>query len=244
MATKAQKRQAQKHKEEVKAQKEKWENLSEVEIAQLENYAVFQILYVNDAAYNCCKFLGNELQTIPYKSKGVSKIYGALMKRWQAYQEFVESTEMDQTSVATLFGEMDEYMDERITKLQNAIQNVLEKNNIPYAHWIARCEAATTVCDYAVEIAKKLIEHVAPVSKRIAWFIPLIVKEPARVMANLSETVAQIHCGKVDIDLNNEPEVQTAFRQLNKAFCNPQNFKTAQTTADEENMAEGRMTIM
>lgn len=243
MANKAQKRQAQKHKAEVKAQTEHMANLSEVEIVQLENYATFQILYVNDAAYNCCKFLGKELETIPYKTKNVRKIYGTLMKRWAAYQEFVASTGIDQNSVATLFSEMDEYMDDRITKLQKAIQEVLERENVPHAHWIASCETAMTVCDYATEISKSIIERLVKVSKRVTWLIPLIVAEPARVMASMADMVQQIHV-RSEIDLNKEEKVQVAFRQLNKAFCDPHNFKKAQTTADEENAAEGRMTIM
>lgn len=243
MANKAQKRQAQKHKAEVKAQTEHMANLSEVEIVQLENYATFQILYINDVAYNLCKFLGDELKTIPYKTKSVQKVYSALMKRWAAYQEFVASTGIDQNSVATLFSEMDEYMDDRITKLQKAIQEVLERENVPHAHWIASCETAMTVCDYATEISKSIIERLVKVSKRVTWLIPLIVAEPARVMASMADMVQQIHV-RAEIDLNKEEKVQVAFRQLNKAFCDPHNFKKAQTTADEENAAEGRMTIM
>ena len=243
MANKAQKRQAQKHKAEVKAQTEHMAKLSEVEIVQLENYATFQILYINDVAYNLCKFLGDELKTIPYKTKSVQKVYGALMKRWAAYQEFVASTGIAQNSVATLFSEMDEYMDDRITKLQKAIQEVLERGNVPHAHWIASCETAMTVCDYATDISKSIIERLVKVSKRVTWLIPLIVAEPARVMASMADMVQQIHV-RAEIDLNKEEKVQVAFRQLNKAFCDPHNFKKAQTTADEENAAEGRMTIM
>ena len=243
MANKTQKRQAERHKKEVQAQQQMLENLDQNQVNQLENYATFQILYVNDAAYNCCKFLGKELETTPYKTKNVRKVYGALMKRWAAYQEFVASTGIDQNSVATLFSEMDEYMDDRITKLQKAIQEVLERENVPHGHWIASCETAMTVCDYATEISKSIIERLVKVSKRVTWLIPLIVAEPARVMASMADMVQQIHV-RAEIDLNNEEKVQIAFRQLNKAFCDPHNFKRAQTTADEENAAEGRMTIM
>ena len=134
-------------------------------------------------------------------------------------------------------------MDDRITKLQKAIQEVLERENVPHAHWIASCETAMTVCDYATEISKSIIERLVKVSKRVTWLIPLIVAEPARVMASMADMVQQIHV-RAEIDLNKEEKVQVAFRQLNKAFCDPHNFKKAQTTADEENAAEGRMTIM
>lgn len=243
MATKTQKRKTQRHKEEAKAQDELMKNLTESQIYQLENYAVFQILYINDAAYNCCKFLKDELDTIPYKTKAVRKIYDALMKRWAAYKEYVDSVGINQDSVAALFCEIDEYMDECISKLQTAIQDVLERENVTYAHWIAKCETAMTVCDYASEISKKIIEKLVHVSKRVVWLIPLIVAEPAKVMQNMAETVSLIHV-KANIDLNQQESVKVAFRQLNKAFCNPHNFKNAQTVADAENIAEGRMTIM
>ena len=243
MATKTDRRQKNRYKKEILAQKERLENLSENDVYQLENYAVLQILYVNDAAYNCCKFLGEELNKIPYKTNTVKKLYSVLMRRWSAYRAFVDSTELDKNTVATLFSEMDEYMDERIDKLQNSIQEVLERENVPHAHWIASCETAMTVCDYATEISKTIIEKLLKVSKRVAWLIPLVVAEPSKVMASMADTVQQIHV-RAEIDLNKEEKVQTAFRQLNKAFCNPQNFRKAQATADEENAAEGRMTIM
>ena len=243
MANKAQKRQAQKHKAEVKAQTEHMANLSEVEIVQLENYATFQILYINDVAYNLCKFLGDELKTIPYRTKSVQKVYGALMKRWAAYQSFINATEMNMESVAALFCEMDEYIDDRVSKFRNAVEHTLTEAGVENAHWVASVETALTVCDYAEQVSKDIIERLVKVSKRISLLIPLVVAEPARVMGNLADMVQQIHV-RVELDLNTVPEVQTAFRQLNKAFLDPNNFKKAQTTADEENIAEGRMTIM
>ena len=243
MTSKTQKRQAQRRKESLKEAEERMNNLTEDNIRQLENYATFQILYINDVAYNCCKFLDNDLKKIPYKTKAVTKVYGALMKRWNAYQEFINMTEMNMDSVAALFCEMDKYIDDRVTKFRNAVQKVLEDAGIDQAAWVAQVEAALTVCDYAERVATDIIESLLPKSKRMTLLIPLIVKEPARVMGNLADIVQKIHV-KVNIDLNTIPEVQAAFRQLNKAFLDPNNFKKAQTTADAENMAEGRMTIM
>lgn len=243
MANKAQKRQAQKHKAEVKAQTEHMANLSEVEIVQLENYATFQILYINDVAYNLCKFLGDELKKIPYKSKAVPKIYAALMKRWNAYQEFINATGMDMNSVAALFCEMDEYIDNRVSKFSKAMENAMAGAGAEHPHWIASVETAYTVCDYAEQISKDIIERMAGISKKASCLISLVISEPKRVMKNLADTVQEIHV-RVNLNLNDVPEIQSAFRQLNKAFLDPNNFKKAQTTADEENMAEGRMTIM
>lgn len=243
MANKTQKRQAQRHREEIMAQAERMKNLDENGIRQLENYATFQILYINDAAYQRCKMLGPMLKDITYRSNGVQKIYGALMKRWDAYQQMINSTEIDMNSVYALFGEMDEYIDERIAKFKKAIEEKISEAGVEQAKWIAHVETALTMCDYAEQVSRDIIESLVKVSKRVAWLIPLIIAEPARVMKNMANLVQQIHV-RVELDLNTIPEVQTAFRQLNKAFLDPNNFKKAQETADEENIAEGRMTIM
>lgn len=243
MATKTQKRQARKHKEEVKEATARMKNLSEDSIHQLENYATFQILYINDAAYQRCMMLGNILKDIPYKTKAVNTIYNALMKRWYAYNEFVKSTGINMDSVYALFGEIDEYIDERIAKFKKAIEQTLSDSGVDNAMWISHVETALTICDYAEQVSRDIIERLVGISPRATFLIPLIIKEPARVMGNLADVVQKIHV-KVEIDLNTIPEIQTAFRQLNKAFLDPKNFKKAQEKADVENIAEGRMTIM
>lgn len=244
MASKTQKRQAERRKEELKEQEERWNNLTETEIVQLENYVAFQILYINDVAYNACKFLEPEIKKIPYKSNAVAKAYNALMKRWKTYQAFVDQADMDQNSVAALFCEMDEYIDDTVIEITKAIRTVLYNNAVDYPEYIAKVETAYVVCDYASKISKTLIEKIVKKSKRIVYLIPLIIDEQTRIMGNLADTVAAIHVRGCNIDLNKEPTVMSAFNKINKSFINATNFKNAQEIADEENIAEGRMTIM
>ena len=125
------KRHAEKRKQRLKETKERLENLTPNQIYQLENYTVFQILYINDAACNECRFLRGKLEKIPYRSKAIRKIYDALMKRVNAYWEMIYSTTIDKDSLANLFGNIDDYMDEPISELKNAIQKVLEENEVP-----------------------------------------------------------------------------------------------------------------
>lgn len=244
MASKTQKRQAERRKEELKEQEERWKNLSENDIIQLENYVTFQILYINDAAYNACKFLEPEIRKIPYKSSAVMKVYCALMKNWQRYQDFVSQANINQESVAALFGEMDEYIDDTVVDITQAIRSVLEKNNVELSDYVAQIESAYLVCDYASKISKTLIEKIVKKSKRIVFLIPLIIDKQAHIMGTLADMIAQIHVKNTNIDLNNEPTVMAAFNKFNKSFINATNFKNAQEVADEENIAEGRMTIM
>lgn len=244
MSTKTQKRQTQRYKEKVQANKELLANLTPNQVIQLENYTVYQILYINDMAYNNCKFLKEELKTIPYKSRDVEKIYKALMKRWDAYQEFIQSSSMNLYSLTNLLSEMDEYMDQVNEDVMSAICKVLESYNVPHAHWVARVETALIICEYAVSIARGLISRTSQYSKTIKGMMCLIAHAPMVTMNGLARMVENIHCRNINIDLNNEPSIRKAFKNLDKTFMSAQNFNTAQENADKENIKEGIMTIM
>ena len=244
MATKTQKRQTIRHKEEVKAASERMQNLDEASIARLENYAVYQILYLNDVACNACKFLGDELKTIPYKSKAVKTIYGALMKRVNAYWEFVNMAKIDQYSLAELFGEMDDYLDDRVAEFRQAMIDCLADTGIDHPHWVAQVESAMTLCDYAVTCAKDYIRSISNVSSYAPYMLGLVIEEIYKVAKSMSEMVQTIHVGKIVVDLNNDPRVARSFKRLNKAFVSPDNFIIASKTADAANAEEGRMKLM
>ena len=244
MSTKTQKRQTQRHKEEIKASAERMQNLDEKGIANLENYAVYQILYMNDVACNACKFLGEELKTIPYKSKAVQKVYNALMKRVDAYWDFINKSEMNQYSLAELFGEMDEYLDDRIEAFKTAMTNCLSNAGISQSHWVASVECASTLCDYATMTAKDYIKSISRVSPNAKYLLGLCIENIFKVARSLSETVQTIHVGKTVINLNDDPKIASTFRKLNKAFTNPNNFIDAIKAADEVNKQENRMQLM
>lgn len=244
MATKTQKRQTQRHKEEIKASTERMQNLDEKGIANLENYAVYQILYMNDVACNACKFLGEELKTIPYKSQTVHKIYNALMKRVNAYWEFVNIAKIDQYSLAELFGEMDDYLDDMIANFKDAMTKCLSSAGIQQAHWVASVECASTLCDYATVTTKDYIKSISRVSPNAKYLLGLCIENIFKVARSLSETVQTIHVGKTVINLNDDPKIASTFRKLNKAFTNPENFIKAVSHADEVNKLENRMQLM
>lgn len=241
--TKTQRRKEARRKEAVAEARASWENPSQAHVCAVENYAMFQVLYVNDAAYNCCKSLEGGLAGVPYRTNTVSKRYGALMKRWSAYNALIEKTGIDMNSVANLFSEMDGYMDARVSDFQSAVRGVLEREEVPYAGWIASCETALTMCDYAVNMCRQLMKSLSQISPNARMLSLLIVEEPLKVMRSVTDAVQQIHVRK-DIDLTKEKSVEAAFVRMNKAFCKPENFIGAQTAADTLNAEEGRMKIM
>lgn len=246
MSSKTQKRHLKKHNEEVKAAKERLSHPTEQQIDTMTNYVVYQILYANDAACNECKFLGEKLKTIPYRSNGAQKIYNALMKRVNAYWEFVnEMLNINAESLAELMGEMDEYMDDTVADLRNAIKNVLCRYNIENAEWVAAVETARTCVAYAIQVSFDYIDSLKKVNKEAVSLTPLVISEIGRVADNLADFVQQsAHMGNMTINLNDDTDTLRAFKNLNKAFISPENFIKAAKNADKVNEAEGRIKLM
>lgn len=245
MATKTEKRHAKRRKEQLKEAKERLENLTQNQIYQLENYTVFQILYINDAACNECRFLESKLNAMPYKSKAVRKIYDALMKRVNAYWEMIYSTTIDKDSLANLFGNIDDYMDKPIYELKNAVQEVLTENGVPHADWVASVETAYTLCHFAEMCSLELIQKVSKWSKEVYKMKAVVISSITEVARSLTESVQEIHMGnKYNIDLNTNPTTMRAFKRMYKTFCDPQMFLDAAKSADDENEREGRMKLM
>lgn len=245
MASKAQKKQTQKYNEELKAAKERMKNPTPQMVVNLENYCVYQILYANDAACNQIKFLGDTLKTIPYKTKGAQTIYGALMKRVEAYWEMNRQASIDQEAIASLFAEMDEYNDFHVDEVENAIEEVLAKKGVEQHKWVAKVETALILCQYAVQIGKDLLDRLQQLpNSHPATIRKLLIVEILRVMDNFSQFVVEAaHLGNTTIDLNKEPTVEEAFRKFNRAYIKPENYTKALANANKENEANGRMAL-
>lgn len=245
MANKAQKKQTQKYNDEMKAAKERMKNPTPQMVVNLENYCVYQILYANDAACNQIKFLGDTLKTIPYKTKGAQVKYNALMKRVNAYWEMVNASDLDQSSLAEMFMNIDAYTDEHIDNFHKAVNDVLVNNGIEQHEWVAQVETALVLCQYAVQIGLDLIDRLQYLPNTHPSTVrKLLIVEILRVMDDFSKFVVEAaHIGNTLIDLNKEPTVEKAFRSLNKAYIKPENYTKALAAANKENEAEGRMLL-
>lgn len=249
MASKAQKKQTQKYNEEIKAAKERMKNPTPQMVVNLENYVVYQILYANDAACNQIKFLAPHIEKVEYVSeltrKRLKTIYNALMKRVNAYWEMINASDVDQSSLAELFANMDVYTDENIDNLRNAIDDVLIKHKVEQHEWVAKVEAALVMCQYAVQIGVDLLDRLQRLpNTHPATIRKLLIVEVLRVMDDFSKFVAEAaHLGNTLIDLNKEPTVEAAFRKLNITYIKPENYTKALAAANKENEAEGRMLL-
>lgn len=249
MATKSQKKQTRKYTDEIKAAKERMKNPTPQMVVNLENYVVYQILYANDAACNQIKFLAPHIEKVEYVSeltkKRLKTIYNALMKRVNAYWEMINASDVDQSSLAELFSNMDVYTDENIDNFRKAIDEVLMLHKIEQHEWVAKVETALVMCQYAVQIGIDLLDRLQRLpNTHPATIRKLLIVEILRVMDDFSKFVTEAaHTGKELINLNDEPTVQQAFRALNKAYVKPENYTKALAAANKENEAEGRMIL-
>lgn len=249
MPSKSQKKQAQNYRDEIKAAQERLKNPTPQMVVNLENYCVYQILYANDAACNQIKFLASSIDKVEYKSgltrKRLKTIYGALMKRVNAYWDMINSSDINKASLAEMFMNMDEYTDKHIDNFRKSIDDVLVKHDVEQHEWVAKVETAQVMCQYAVQIGVDLIDRL----KRLPGTHPAMIKrllivEILRVMQDFTKFMSDAaHIGNKVINLNDEPTVQSAFRALNKAYIKPENYTHALATANEENEAEGRMLL-
>lgn len=243
---KAEKRQIERYKAEEKAASEHMKNLNEQQVNTIVNYVSYQIMYMNDAACNACRFLESDLKKIPYRSRGGKILYRALMKRVNAYDELVKSvTKVDINSLAELNSEIDVYMDGAIDNLRYAITELLKKENVENAEWVAEVEAARTMVAYAVQVSKDYIESLSKINKNAYLLSALVILEIKKVMEEFSTFVqTAAHLNDRYIDLNKDERVMTAYRRFNKAFVKPENFISAANAANETNEKENREKIM
>lgn len=246
---KSEKRKIEKFKEKEREIEDMFKNPTPQVIATIENYCVFNLLYLNDTACNAVKFLGNDLDKRCYKGKWAKTLYNAAMKRVNAYFELIEKA-VDINSIANLFGEMDEYTDDLVIGLKVSIRNALVNNGYEYkeADWVASVETAYTLCNYAIGFGNDCVAKLEKLhnnKRTISIFRKLFIVSIARVMQSFSNAVIDASPYKSNvIDLNMDAGVQKALGRFNKVYMNPTNFIKAVNVADEENEQNGYTKLM
>lgn len=246
---KSEKRKREKFKEKEREIEDMFKNPTPQVITTIENYCVFNLLYLNDTACNAIKFLESDLVKRSYKGKWAKTLYNAAMKRVNAYFELIEQA-IDINSIANLFVEMDGYVDDLVIELKVAIRNALVNNGYEYkeAEWVASVETAYTLCNYAVGFGNNCIENLKKLHDNqitISVFKKLFIVSIEKVMHNFSNWVVEASPCKYNVvDLNMDAGVRKALGKLNKVYMNPSNFINAVNVADKENEQEGYTKLM
>lgn len=216
----------------------------------VENYFVFNLLYLNDTACNAIKFLESDLIKRSYKGKWAKTLYNAAMKRVNAYFEFVEQC-VDTNSLANLFVEMDNYVDNLVIEMRAAIRKALQRNGYPEdeSRWIASVETAYTMCDYAIGFGndcKKKMSELGCGSNTISIFNRLFINSISQVMRDFTNAVVEAspYKSRCVIDLGEDEGVKNALERLSRVYMNPKHFSKAIDIADQQNEEEGTPKLM
>ena len=234
MATKAERRQREAYQKRMEEGERILANPNQTQLQALEEYITWQVLYINDAACNACKFLGDELKTVSYRGNGAKKYYAAAMKRVNDYFSKVASVGLDMEYLSDMFSEMDGYVDSPVDRLREAIADVFKENNVEKAHWIASVETARLLTDYAVHISRQYLQRVQKISKKCDAIWHFNLCDLNKVMEEFFCFVAETSSLRDNpIDLNKQEKVIQAFKRFCKEYKDPSNFTNAANSTNE-----------
>lgn len=199
---------------------------------QIEKYilltSMYNIIYVNDIACISVLDIGREIEQ---QNKETKKIYGALRKRRNSYNKMVSDILGDEIYLLSEYNSnMDEYVQEKIDKLQDSILNVLISNNVQNAKFIAICETARTLIGYSVWNIHNRIKDCIFFNSSVENWRNYELTEMSRIMENLSDWVTR-HTRT--IDLNKQESIMNAYRDLDKTLTNSKIINECITKAKE-----------
>lgn len=185
-------------------------------------YATYNILYVNDIACNLVKELSYEISE---QDKETRKIFGALLKRANAY--FIKVNKIIGEKIdyfADYCGEMDDICDPFIDKFRNSLYETYKSYNIGNEKWYAKVETMRSMCELAVHSNKHLIERISLTYPRAKWLSYYCIEEVFKVANNLTHWVYRKVPQSVSINFNKDSDVMVAFREMNTALMEYDNF--------------------
>lgn len=234
MSTKSERRRNERRKEATKAMEALIKNPTEPYKYLMGTYGFYGVLYLNDVVFNLCKDVERELHSLDYKDKGAQKICGALSKRMDNYFDIIKEPLLDRYSLAALFGEIDDYMDQRVSEVAREIENVLVGYSISNAHWLACCETTHLLCRYAIQI-NEMFQSAGIMSDDQRFIVGLAnLTEILGILDSLCHFAIVVGHVRDNINLNQHDKVLKAFKRLDKAFLDGEKFSNAMNAAQTE----------
>lgn len=193
-------------------------------------YAVYSMLFVNDMACNCIKDIEPFMKD---KDKETVKIYGALKKRAIKYlRQMGDICGEGMSFVAEYCSYIDEFNEENLSNLRNAIKNEYDKAGVKDSDYLAHVEIARSMVEYSISLidslCKKMNEQKID-SRGLGWYR---LTDVGRVMKNFT-TWAYRHID-VEVNFNSNKELVSFFDRLNKEICSYKTFTEAYEYAIKE----------
>lgn len=177
--------------------------------------AIYNIVYVNDLA---CASVINLMDKVKNQDKETQKIFGALVKRQRAYEkEFSNILVKEQDFLAEYNSYMDEKIQDKLEAFQKAMIYSFTSRRYENAEFIALVEVMRTIVGYSVLSVEKRIQECLKYNKDSVNLRYYKLNEMKKIAENLSDWTKRKCKG---INLNNEEDVITAYRELDKALTN------------------------
>ncbi|MGM9970070.1 MAG: hypothetical protein ACI35S_06720 [Anaeroplasma sp.] len=177
-------------------------------------FFTYNLLYVNDLAYNAILSIKNSLSNDEHKE--TIKIYNALLKKCDKYNQMtIDITKNYRMALSEFFSFIDEKVDPLVEELETQLGNSIKKQlpNQP-GELLTKIELAKILCD----IAKFLYDNVYQDRKKfeldISKLMYLRIGDISKNCDGLSEWYIFLHRHNIDLDLNKEPNICSAFKSL------------------------------
>ena len=179
--------------------------------------AIYNILYVNDLA---CASVIELKDYMPNQDKETRKIYGALIKRQEKYEETLREILGKEIYV---FSEYNNCMDEHVIPLldmfrinmENIFKDMCEKNY----KFMALVEVARTILGYSVCSVENRVKECLKYQSKAVNLRRYKLEEMKRIVESLSNWVTR-RCD--NFDLNKDTRLIESYRELDKMLTNAQ----------------------
>lgn len=179
--------------------------------------SIYNILYVNDLA---CASVVELKDYIPEQDKETRKIYGALIKRQEKYEETLREILGKEIYV---FSEYNNYMDEHVIPLLDMfrlnMENIFKDMGERNYKFMALVEVARTILGYSVCSVENRVKECLKYQSKAVNLRRYKLEEMKRIIESLSDWVTR-RCA--NFNLNNDTRLIESYRALDKMLTNPQ----------------------
>lgn len=176
---------------------------------------IYGVLYINDLA---CASIVDCQDMIKDKDKETKKIFGALDKRRKKYEREIFEIVSDKIGFLATFNDfMDDKVQIHVKKLRIALNYVFGKYNLNDKVFLSKIVLSNMIVESSVEFLKKSIDTCCKYGINAVNLRYYSLDDIQKVSKSLTDWCLRKVYG---IDLNNEVEIVTSYRELISVLSN------------------------
>lgn len=196
-------------------------------------YTSYMVWYINDVAGNCIKELA---PLIAQKDKETKKIYGALMKRVNAYFRKTHKNWGEYICIfADFCGEMDDICDPLLEDYKRSVYQAFVQSNVPYADYYTQIEVARGIATFADCTVRNIIRDGVKVDSEMYGLYYYMIDDLERIIENLAKWAYRDIPQDIEVDCNTFPEILTAIKALGNTLIDCEVYNQCLMKAMAEN---------